>query len=282
MLHRAKWDIPKRGQNRAVYINRHELSGPAQDSLHCHDFSEILFATDGEASHSVNGVAETFRAGELIFIRPNDNHQMTVEPGVKFAYFIVGFKPSSLTPLMKLYPQAAGSFWNLKPKRLSSVALTPYQQEWLRMEIKTLIMQAADESALFRFLVNLPHEVGRLRRGGFEQAPVWLQQAIDEARKTVHARKGPRVLAELSGRSFEHVSRILKKSCNLTPSQVVNRLRVEQAASRLVMSADTVLKVALDVGFQSLGQFYQEFHKVYGMTPRQYRLQNLTPFHKSG
>ncbi len=280
MVHRAIWDIPRRGQNRAVYVNRHQLSGPTQDSLHCHDFSEILFATDGYAAHSVNGVVETFRAGELIFIRPNDNHQMTVDAGVDFAYFIVGFKPSSLKPLLKLYPQAAGIFWNLKPKRLSSVTLTPYQQEWLRSQIKTLIMQDADEFGLFRFLVNLTYEVGRLSRGGFEQAPLWLQQAIDEARKTVHAKKGPRVLAELSGRSFEHVSRILKKSCNLTPSQVINRLRVEQAASRLVMSADTVLKVALDVGFQSLGQFYKEFHTVYGMTPRQYRLQNLTPFHQ--
>lgn len=274
MVERYSWDIPTRGQGRAVYITRHVMAGPDVDEMHCHDYAEILYAVEGAAEHTVNGVAERFAAGSVIFIRPNDRHQLRVEGGVGFTYHVVGFRVDRLGALVRMFPGAMGGFWDMKAKRLPCVPLTAFQRQWLNAAMEEMIPRAADGFLLTRFLINFTHEMNAVRRDGFAQAPLWLRQALEELQDIRVARQGPRVLAELTGRSFEHVSRILKKSCNLTPSQVVNRVRIENAASRLVLTSDSILQISLDCGYASLGQFYQEFSKVYGLPPRQYRLRN--------
>ena len=44
--------------------------------LHRHDFYEMMYVTDGEAIHEINGREEMMMAGDLFFIRPDDAHSI--------------------------------------------------------------------------------------------------------------------------------------------------------------------------------------------------------------
>ena len=72
------------------------------------------------------------------------------------------------------------------------------------------------------------------------------------------------------------VSQTLNQTINATFFDYVNGWRVEAALPRIKSGRDTVLTIALDVGFNSRSTFYSAFKAVTGLTPRAYR-QTHTP-----
>ena len=93
---------------------------------------------------------------------------------------------------------------------------------------------------------------------------------LEIQKKENFQQSGP-VLASISNRSVEHVSRVTKKLLNQTPSEIVNRTRLDYAG-RLLLNSDTdILTIAMDCGFNSISQFHRLFKVYYQMTPKQYR-----------
>jgi len=43
---------------------------------HVHDFFEMMYVTEGEAIHILNGTEQDMQAGDLFFIRPDDAHSI--------------------------------------------------------------------------------------------------------------------------------------------------------------------------------------------------------------
>lgn len=76
---------------------------------------------------------------------------------------------------------------------------------------------------------------------------------------------------------FAHVSRsglirLFQEHLGERPHGFVHRVRLNQAALMLRQRSDSVLSIALATGFQSETHFGKAFKKVYGLSPRQYRL----------
>lgn len=76
------------------------------------------------------------------------------------------------------------------------------------------------------------------------------------------------VLANLSR---AQLMRLFKQQTGISPHAFVNLIRLRQAAVLLRQTADSVLSVALNVGFQSETHFGKAFKKQYGISPGQYR-----------
>lgn len=67
------------------------------------------------------------------------------------------------------------------------------------------------------------------------------------------------------------VSQTLNQKLEETFFDFVNRARIEAALPRIAQGKDTVLTIALDVGFNTRSTFYSAFKHVTGKTPREYR-----------
>jgi len=68
-----------------------------------------------------------------------------------------------------------------------------------------------------------------------------------------------------------HFLRTFEKLTGVTPHQYVRRLRLREAARRLVTEPVTVLDAALDAGFGDLSNFNRAFRTEFGVSPRSYR-----------
>ena len=82
-------------------------------------------------------------------------------------------------------------------------------------------------------------------------------------------------LASRAGWSPFHFHRAFRAMVRETPKQYRLRLQLQQAATRLASSNDSVLVVALDAGFNSHEVFTRAFRRYFGVTPAAYRARAL-------
>lgn len=78
-------------------------------------------------------------------------------------------------------------------------------------------------------------------------------------------------LAEQAGFSSYHFHRTFTEFVGEPLRRHVRRLRLEHAAYRLKISQDTILRIALDVGYQSHEAFGRAFKRHFGVTPSTFR-----------
>jgi len=76
-------------------------------------------------------------------------------------------------------------------------------------------------------------------------------------------------LARLSCMSLSTFERKFKQHFSLTPKQYILHMKVHEAC-RLLPSAGSIARVALDTGFGGQSYFTKQFRSVVGITPKQY------------
>ncbi|WP_437587070.1 AraC family transcriptional regulator [Sorangium sp. So ce1000] len=106
----------------------------------------------------------------------------------------------------------------------------------------------------------------RLPRG--KTRPV--QRAIECALRDVASADLPRAAA-FAGTTERTLRRRFREETGVTWRAFVTRARVLQAIDLLSSPSASVTRVAVDVGFQSLGAFAAAFRAVTGQTPREFR-----------
>ena len=79
------------------------------------------------------------------------------------------------------------------------------------------------------------------------------------------------VLAKQVRLSQFHFHRLFRSAVGETLKQYTQRLRLERAATRLLMYDSTILDIALDSGFQNHETFSREFKRRFQVTPKSYR-----------
>ena len=81
-------------------------------------------------------------------------------------------------------------------------------------------------------------------------------------------------VAEVADRvdfSESHFMRYFKENMGTSFVDYLRDYRLTMAARLLLVSDDTILSVAEEVGFENLSNFNRAFKKKYGVTPREYR-----------
>ena len=84
-----------------------------------------------------------------------------------------------------------------------------------------------------------------------------------------------RRLAREAGLSPYHFLRTFEQLTDMTPHQYLRRTRLRQAAIRLSTERAKVLDIALDCGFGDMSNFDRAFRNEFGLSPRQFRRQQL-------
>ncbi|RZM85446.1 hypothetical protein C3B51_00470 [Pseudoalteromonas rubra] len=81
-------------------------------------------------------------------------------------------------------------------------------------------------------------------------------------------------LSQKSGVSPNYLSQVLNETLQMNFFDFVNHWRIEASKARLLASQDSVLHIALEVGFNARSSFYKAFKKETGQTPGEFRDRN--------
>jgi AraC family transcriptional regulator len=80
-------------------------------------------------------------------------------------------------------------------------------------------------------------------------------------------------LAALAGLSRFHFHRLFKQATGVSPAKYQTTARLDEARRRLRETKQSIVEIALEVGFASPSHFAQVFRRETGMAPSEYRRQ---------
>jgi AraC family cel operon transcriptional repressor len=264
------WDrIAAPGQ--VAHVARRRLAGANPVPVHTHDFAEVLWVEAGSGVHEAGGSGSRLHPGDLILVRPGDRHGF-FDGDSAFTIVNVAFPASTLTHLERRYFRDDPGFFGGRAPEPAAFTVGSPERRVLTAASAELARSPSDLAGLERFLLNLVHDLHRhSARTALAGCAPWLQEACERFRQPEHLAGGVQALARLAGRSPEHVSRQLRACAGLRPVEFVTEARVEHAASRLALSEEPIVNVALECGFDSLSHFYRVFRTRRGETPLAYR-----------
>jgi len=78
-------------------------------------------------------------------------------------------------------------------------------------------------------------------------------------------------LAARASLSTFHFQRLFREVMGESPSEYIRRTRLDRAAIHLLIYPESVLSIALSVGYSSHEAFIRAFHRQFDLTPTQYR-----------
>jgi AraC-like DNA-binding protein len=77
-------------------------------------------------------------------------------------------------------------------------------------------------------------------------------------------------LAEIAGVTEKYLCRFFKEVTGHTPTDYINRVRVEHACYEMKFNHRNVTEAAYESGFNEIGYFYKCFKKYKGIPPGKY------------
>lgn len=97
-----------------------------------------------------------------------------------------------------------------------------------------------------------------------------LRRVLDHLQEHYAESNRVATLADLAGLSVAQLERHFRRVFQLTPQQVLTKLRIE-AAMRMLQGDDSVAAIGLACGFADQSSFTRQFKATVGMPPRDYR-----------
>jgi AraC family cel operon transcriptional repressor len=250
-----------------VHLTRATLTAERPRVLHKHDFYELFWVQNGKVRHHLPEGAQTLSEGSVVFLSPGQTHALQGR-GEHALVVSLCLHPALVKALVKRHPSLSGHlFWSAKGLALHNRDMR--ELAVLNHAAVQLERSRCDTIAAEAFLLPLCAELTGETYPA--DAPEWLIRACRAARDPAVFREGAAGLVALTGKAHPHVSRSMRKHFNLTPSDYINRIRMDHAARALTTDADPVGQIAADCGIPNMSHFHKLFRAAYGDTPLQYR-----------
>ncbi|MFC0216222.1 AraC family transcriptional regulator [Paenibacillus chartarius] len=244
-----------------------------------HEEYEMYYLVEGKRHYFINGTSYTVHPGDLVFIPSYALHK-TSDPGVHHhERVLIQFHPSFLMGGSAADEHALSVFRQPYPL----LHLDPSQQSVLEPLLELMIKEVQRREPDSRLMLQalLVQLLLTARRWGAEQSAKQLKEtplAKQKVTDIVHYLKEhyaePLSLEQVANHFYMspyYLCRMFKKSTGFHFTDYVHMIRIHESQRRLLTSKDSVLDIALQVGFKSLSHFQQVFKKYTKLTPRQYR-----------
>lgn len=259
----------------AFHFARKRLAKRFPEAAHDHDYFEVFLIESGKTAHWINGVSQVLEPGQLAFLRPHDVHAFSANKKTGCQIINVMFRAETAAHLAQRYaPSVAGRFFD---------AATPLPEVHMLSEARfTRAVNVAQQlqtshrslARIEEFLLFLTNRVAHAAVSDQNEAPKWFSEACSAAQSREVFSQGATGFIKVAGRSHEHVCRTCKAVTGMTPSEYINKIRLEYAGHLLRSDEVSIDDVVDDCGFENTSYFYRLFRRQFGTTPKAYRRAN--------
>ncbi|MCZ8515798.1 AraC family transcriptional regulator [Paenibacillus filicis] len=261
---------------------------------HSHEFVELVYVRSGRGLHTYRGEQYVIQEGDVFIIEPEAQHAYELEPGFCFDVYNVLFHPSFLAEELKALGQVESfiDFFYLEPFTRNStlfqtrLSLTTAQQSEAKFLLQQMLAEFSGKQIGYRLLVKtklIETLVFLSRCYAAKQTNSLGTQPDDKALIgrvcdfiAAHCEK-PLTLEQVSrmcGLGSTSFSLKFKQQTGCTFLEYRNEMRIRLAKRLLAQTADKIIAIAHETGFEDISHFNRTFKLLTGMTPRAYRLKS--------
>lgn len=235
---------------------------------HDHDFAEVMWVEIGTYSHTRGSVSEQLAPGDLRCIRPTDRHSASVV-GDGGVLVNLAFKPASVAHLARRH----GAAWPWSPKASSDgFRMGEDSRQRIQQWSRELSAPWAGQLELESCLLDIARLVNRGSRVvEHRPLPAWLREGLRLLVNECGFTSGVPRLAQLCGRSSDHVNRAIRSQLGSTAGELIAELRVDWVAGALRDRECRIAVVLTRAGVVNRTHFNRLFAQRYGATPQAYR-----------
>ena len=249
--------------------------------LHDHEFYEFQLITKGSVRHLVNGAVQNLEEGSLLFISPSDCHEFDKQTQKECEFCNVVFSKSIMENLTAFFDNDISITALLNDSLPPHIKIKAGKKIILQEHMEELAVIQFTNMALFKMKLRVilveiftNHFINLQYKNTGGKSPLWFINLCTEMQKVENFSEGLPRMAEISGKSKEHICRSFVKYSNMTPITFINELRINHAATLLCNSDLSIIDICYDCGFHSLSYFYNLFKEKHNTTPSDYRKQN--------
>ena len=240
------------------------------------DYELVYFPEGSDTVYETGGRAHALANACLVFTRPGEPHRYRFDPRKAVRHLFVHFDHPALRSNDSRYaallrdtdalPADNPLFAGLMTQILR---VANRQAEHWKRPLTTLVAAMLEEAA---------DEAER----GAEPARVAPPAPIARALAYMEAHLAEPItveqIAERSGWSREHFTRVFASIYGMTPKRALLERRLRRAEQLMVASDATIKRIAFEVGFGDEHHFSKAFKRLRGMTPTDYIKKCQDPF----
>ncbi len=128
---------------------------------------------------------------------------------------------------------------------------------------------------LYLFLDALISSSASRREGKTGQLrDFYIQEAVHFIEKNYHRELSVEELADICKLNRSYFSKIFKEFTDCTPQEFIIRYRLAKAADQMKLTNDSIGEISAKCGYPNQLHFSRAFKKRYGVSPREWRVQN--------
>ena len=256
---------------------------------HQHNFIEIIYMCSGSTTHIINGTSTVvLKTGDLLFLNrhtwqeilPAGQDDIAVNFIVLPEFFDTAFSMMEGDNIIQdfLINSLRGNTGSADYLHFMVADVLPIQNLienliWSLLNQQSLKrhMNQTTMGLLFLHLLNYTDRIDRQNPVQYEQNQTFtVLRYIEEHYKDASLST---LAAELN-QPLPQLSRFIRTHTGKTFKELLQTRRLKQAAYLLSASSLPVEDIIPAVGYDNTSYFHRIFRECYGMTPRQYRLQN--------
>ncbi len=206
------------------------------------------------------------KEGETLLVLVPHNHRYWLEQNGRWEFFWISMNGEEALRIHKAILAATGPILNLKPETIERLADCSLR----------LISGGADQpgsaSAIAYEAAMVLYDDVFGSHPVFSQEYRTMQHVIDHISANLEKPLPVEALAEVSGLSRAHFSRVFSASEGVSPAEFVLRKRLQRATRLLTEAADlSVKEIAVMSGFDDPNYFAKVFRRYFGASPTEFR-----------
>ncbi len=249
--------------------------------MHFHNCIEIAICEESMKKWSIEGREYFFLPGDIFFIPPFTTH-LSYRPEDSSGpalYSYIFFNPEEA--LKPFYPNGLPPemLWFRYVDFTNKIPIDDFQKEiGLIFEMKEQLLKRPRNYQLFiqGILQSLMVSFSRyyMEKNDFQNNKKPLSRilpAVSYLNENYQQTISSFFLAEISHMNQKQFLKEFGASMRQTPSQYQNALRIQKACDLLTRTEDSILDIALEVGFQSVSTFNRSFRNILNTNPQNFR-----------
>lgn len=257
-------------------------TGYEMPSFHIHHKYEIYYEIEGTRRYFIEDAAYIVNAGSVVLIGENQIHKTASVGDTPSSRIVMNFSGEYLGKLVELFPDVDFfSFLSEEHNHLLS-NITVKQQNHIHsmlQQLLTLQEETTPESDAIRkmllatLLLELKEMCKQQVQGG-ENGRV-SNHIVDQIQAYIAEHYAEKLTLTGIASQFYispyYLSRLFKKSINLSLIEYINGVRIKAAQNLIEKSNESISDIAEKTGFLTTAHFRRVFKDATGLSPQQYR-----------